>query len=335
MILGTVFVTLEFLVDGTVDVFAGRIGDWFGRRQAARRRLDVATGQPEVVRMLVGATTVARRAWVQGLARNASAPASVLLRILALDPLPVQDEWLTERRLPMDVATAAVRHPDARARSAVLQNRSPPTAPRVRRACVVLAGEYGVELPDDALQALVADDNAKIRYWTTAIPGLSSALRRRLADDLAHLRAVGPAHALGAGALPSRSPSPSPDHRGGAAGLRWGDAASVHGPRRRRAAAGAAVDQALAELLVAEPDPRIRAAAAGNRHVATAAALTLVHDPDEEVRLQLSLREDIDEEQRSTMSWTVPQGRREPVSWVSERHPDAAAMRSAASSLSC
>ncbi|MFC1411224.1 hypothetical protein ACEZCY_18275 [Streptacidiphilus sp. N1-12] len=109
----------------------------------------------------------------------------------------------------------------------------------------------------------------------------------------------------------------------------------MHGPRRRRAAARAAVDQALAELLAADPDSRIRAAAAGNCHVATATALTLVHDPDEEVRLQLSLREDIDEEQRSTMSWTVPQGRREPVSWVSEKHSDAAAMRSAASSLSC
>lgn len=43
-ILGAVFIVLEFLVDGTVGVLAGRIGQWLNRRQQARRRLDVATG---------------------------------------------------------------------------------------------------------------------------------------------------------------------------------------------------------------------------------------------------------------------------------------------------
>jgi threonine/homoserine/homoserine lactone efflux protein len=44
VILGAVFIALEFLVDGTVGLLAGRIGDWLGRHQAARQRLDVATG---------------------------------------------------------------------------------------------------------------------------------------------------------------------------------------------------------------------------------------------------------------------------------------------------
>ena len=43
-VLGAVFIVLEFLVDGTVGVLAGRIGRWLGRRQRARRRLDAATG---------------------------------------------------------------------------------------------------------------------------------------------------------------------------------------------------------------------------------------------------------------------------------------------------
>jgi threonine/homoserine/homoserine lactone efflux protein len=43
-VLGAVFIALEFLVDGTVGVLAGRIGLWLGRRRRARRRLDVATG---------------------------------------------------------------------------------------------------------------------------------------------------------------------------------------------------------------------------------------------------------------------------------------------------
>ncbi|ADD42575.1 LysE family translocator [Stackebrandtia nassauensis] len=43
-ILGTVLIVLEFIVDGTVGVLAGRIGGWLRRRQAAKRRIDTATG---------------------------------------------------------------------------------------------------------------------------------------------------------------------------------------------------------------------------------------------------------------------------------------------------
>ncbi|MFI6513765.1 LysE family translocator [Streptosporangium sp. NPDC050855] len=43
-ILGTILIVLEFIVDGAVGVLAGRIGGWLRHRQAARRRIDVATG---------------------------------------------------------------------------------------------------------------------------------------------------------------------------------------------------------------------------------------------------------------------------------------------------
>ncbi|GAA3948700.1 LysE family translocator [Actinomadura viridis] len=43
-ILGAILIALEFLVDGTVGVLAGRIGGWLRRRRAVRRRIDVATG---------------------------------------------------------------------------------------------------------------------------------------------------------------------------------------------------------------------------------------------------------------------------------------------------
>jgi threonine/homoserine/homoserine lactone efflux protein len=43
-ILGAIMIALEFVVDGTVGVLAGRIGGWLRRRHAARRRVDVATG---------------------------------------------------------------------------------------------------------------------------------------------------------------------------------------------------------------------------------------------------------------------------------------------------
>lgn len=43
-ILGALLVAMEFLVDGTVGVFAGRIGTWLRSRHAVRRRIDTATG---------------------------------------------------------------------------------------------------------------------------------------------------------------------------------------------------------------------------------------------------------------------------------------------------
>ncbi|MGC4810191.1 LysE family translocator [Micromonospora sp. DT228] len=43
-ILGAILIVLEFIVDGTVGVLAGRIGGWLRRRQAVRRRIDTATG---------------------------------------------------------------------------------------------------------------------------------------------------------------------------------------------------------------------------------------------------------------------------------------------------
>ncbi|WUI01069.1 LysE family translocator [Spirillospora sp. NBC_00431] len=44
VILGAILIVLEFLVDGTVGVLAGRIGDWLRRRHTARRRLNTAVG---------------------------------------------------------------------------------------------------------------------------------------------------------------------------------------------------------------------------------------------------------------------------------------------------
>lgn len=44
VLLGAVLIALEFLIDGTVGVLGGRIGTWLRHRQAARRRLDTATG---------------------------------------------------------------------------------------------------------------------------------------------------------------------------------------------------------------------------------------------------------------------------------------------------
>ncbi|WP_433463784.1 LysE family translocator [Spirillospora sp. CA-142024] len=43
-ILGAILIVLEFIVDGTVGVLAGRIGDWLRSRHTARRRLNATVG---------------------------------------------------------------------------------------------------------------------------------------------------------------------------------------------------------------------------------------------------------------------------------------------------
>ncbi|PZS25435.1 MAG: lysine transporter LysE [Pseudonocardiales bacterium] len=43
-VLGVVLVAFDFLVDGTVGMLGGRIGDWLGRRRAVRRGIDVTAG---------------------------------------------------------------------------------------------------------------------------------------------------------------------------------------------------------------------------------------------------------------------------------------------------
>lgn len=43
-ILGAILIATEFIVDGTVGLLAGRIGQWLRTRRKARRRVDTATG---------------------------------------------------------------------------------------------------------------------------------------------------------------------------------------------------------------------------------------------------------------------------------------------------
>jgi threonine/homoserine/homoserine lactone efflux protein len=43
-VLGVILIVLEFLIDGAVGVFAGRIGGWLRHRRTLSRRVDAATG---------------------------------------------------------------------------------------------------------------------------------------------------------------------------------------------------------------------------------------------------------------------------------------------------
>lgn len=97
--------------------------------------------------------------------------------------------------------------------------------------------------------------------------------------------------------------------------------------RRHDAAFTAPVDAALTAHLATHDDDFLRHGAAHNPHVPAALALTLASDPAPSVRLALSLRADITEEQRASIEYTVPERRYPVPAWVEERFDDLAALR--------
>ncbi|MFF5699090.1 hypothetical protein ACFY62_20290 [Streptomyces sp. NPDC012793] len=102
--------------------------------------------------------------------------------------------------------------------------------------------------------------------------------------------------------------------------------------RRREAARSAPVDADLAAFLVGHEESAVRHAVAHNPHVPTALALALGSDTDPAVRLAVSLRADLTEEQRAAVDVTVPAGRQPVPAWVAERFGDPEAMRELAAS---
>ncbi|MFB7368926.1 hypothetical protein ACFC0D_03660 [Streptomyces sp. NPDC056222] len=102
--------------------------------------------------------------------------------------------------------------------------------------------------------------------------------------------------------------------------------------RRSDAAYKAPVDAALAAHLATHDDSSLRRGAVCNPHVSTALALTLAADPEPAVRLALSMRGDITEEQRAAIDYTVHEGRFGVPGWVEERFGDPGALREIAAS---
>ncbi|MFE5140035.1 hypothetical protein ACFRDV_20515 [Streptomyces fagopyri] len=83
---------------------------------------------------------------------------------------------------------------------------------------------------------------------------------------------------------------------------------------------------------VQDPSPNVRSGAAQDPDVPTAPALQLAEDLDDFVRLSLSMREDLTEQQRSAIAYTVPNGYHTPPRWIVEHgHRPHVARRAAAS----
>ncbi|MDF6022966.1 HEAT repeat domain-containing protein [Streptomyces sp. JH34] len=163
-----------------------RTGVAFGSAQASD------TARAEALRTLEAETSL-HTDWIVGLATNREAPYEVLRRVFTVDPLPEARYWLTCSRLSPRTAEVAVAHPEARVRAMAAENPYLPTAsravlaedpdPRVRRLAVMVAREYGVELPEELTVRLATGPEPRLRYLAAGLPGLPEATLLSLAED--------------------------------------------------------------------------------------------------------------------------------------------------------
>ncbi|MGW0790137.1 hypothetical protein ACWD04_18245 [Streptomyces sp. NPDC002911] len=329
-------------------------------RQLTRIALGVPeaadTTRAEAVRSL-GADTGLHAEWIVGLATNKAAPDEVLRRVFTVTPLPDPRYWLAFHRLPPRTAQAAVAHPDPQVRTLLAGNQYlPPEViavlaedpdPKVRRTAVMTAYEFAVELPPELTMRLATGPEARLRHFAAVLPGLPEATRLALAEDPdPRVRSA----AINAWSWPRLRPEvraaaetdPDPWVRGAVERAAHVDAplpttvegflAETDERRRRDAAFAAPVDADLAALLVAHENGSIRHGAARNPYVPTALALALGADPEVSVRLAVSLRADVTEDQRTAIDYTVSPGRHPVPDWVAERFGDPDALREIAAS---
>ncbi|MEU9253803.1 hypothetical protein AB0D66_18335 [Streptomyces sp. NPDC048270] len=308
-------------------------------------------------RQLLEADTALHAEWIVGLATNSAAPQEVLRRVFKVDPLPDPRYWLAYLKLPPRAARAAVAHPDPQVRRVLAENpHVPPEAlavlaedpdPRVRRVAVIMACEYGVELPAEVVLRLATGPEARLRFFAAGLPGLPDETLLSLAEDPdPRVRAA----AIGSWSWPRLRPEvraaaeadPDPQVRKAVERALHVEAplpTSVDGflsetdeRRRRDAASTAPLDPALAAFLTTHADSALRHGAARNPHLPTTLALALAADPEPSVRLAVSLRADVTEEQRAAIDYTVPPGRHPVPAWVEERFGDPDALREIAAS---
>ncbi|MFF0218556.1 hypothetical protein [Streptomyces vinaceus] len=287
------------------------------------------TGEPE------DGTEECAREWLGGLTVNPSLPNTALARLLTVEELPGSSTWLERRTLDTEATAMVVASHQAGHRTQaaecpdldveVLARLAHDPDPRVRRYYAVLLGDFGRRIPDGVLETLAGDRVAAVRRAVTDYRELPLAVRARLARDenaLVRAGALTPElwPLLDPGVREALVADPEPAVREAVDRLLAPDP----GP--------APADRTAPELRVEDPDPFVRRAAAGDPDVPAAVALRLAEDHDEGVRLALSLREDLTEEQRSAIAYVVPHGYHTPPRWVTERgHEPEVARRAAAS----
>ncbi|MEV6400267.1 hypothetical protein AB0M39_36720 [Streptomyces sp. NPDC051907] len=271
--------------------------------------------------------------WLRGLTCNPSLPGAVLERLLEFEELSAGRPWLTWRPLDSEATAIVVASSRTQYRLDVANN---PTAdvdvlarlaydvePRVRFVYAALLTDFGRRIPAGVLEVLAEDADPKVRRMVVGVPGMPAAVRDRLvADEDPGVRA---------GALTRELWERLPEQ----ARTRLLDDPSPQ--VRQKIAQLSRVEEEpqtlTAEARVGHADPNARRGAAGDPEVPLALVLRLAEDPEDAVRLALSMREDLTEEQRASIPYTVPpDGSLRPPRWIQERAADPETARRIAAS---
>ncbi|QNP62977.1 hypothetical protein [Streptomyces genisteinicus] len=290
------------------------------------------------------------------LAGNPAAPAGVLLRLLGVGGYEVVERLRWRTTMPDEVAVAMARHPDRRVRHALAESWT--AAPEHRALlldgppsdAMVLAGgavPYRAEvapLPDWAYERLLAHERGMVRYEAVNAPTVPAHVLVPLAaheDPLFRLAACRRVwHELDDGVR--RALLDDGDHA-----VRTAAALHVMAEDEERTAvlAGELADdwrlaevlergrlsRALAEELL-DRGERLWALALNPTFPDDLAARLAAHE-DPRVRLSVSARPGLTDEQRAAVAWTVaPEDRLDTLWWVWRSRHDPDVLRRCAAS---
>ncbi|MGV9341681.1 PE-PGRS family protein [Streptomyces sp. NPDC003688] len=296
-----------------------------------------------------------RREWLDGLAKNPAAPASVLRRLLDVGPDERVPYALVHRELPEEVVEAWIAHPEWRVRGRLAERWSLTAEQRARlfldsdphHRWLVLTtlADYRVTLTDATNDQLAADPSPRVRAELSRLPALPARHLAKLAvdpDTEVRRAAVAPAWPhLDATAREALLADPDPGVRRRAV-FRHHESTPLSEADfdqlpsdgdREQAAETCVLDRNLAEALAHGSDSGLRGALARNPGLSPDLVKLLAEDADPAVRWQISLRPDLTEEERSRIPVEFdPKARCRALGWVRDLHDDEAAMRRLATS---
>ncbi|MFJ8567663.1 PE-PGRS family protein [Streptomyces sp. NPDC093514] len=294
-----------------------------------------------------------RRARLQGLCFNAALPDHLLIRLLDLDLAP---RVLARRDVPPAVVDAAVGHPDRRVRGRLAEWPASRLLSAAQWSRLVLgeaggarrqlllqaAGENRSGLTQEAYGRLAADPFGAVRQELARMPELPLPLRLALlADPLPQVRAAaceaGWRH-LDDATRARAAADPAPDVRAAVTLARHEEVPLTAAffdalPGRGPLVESHRLDRDLARRLCTDPDPWLRRNLARNPYLDPDLVDVLAADPDHDVRLAVSTRPELTEEQRAAVRVDIdPRAMRRPVAWVVALHEDERAVRRLAAS---
>jgi hypothetical protein len=238
--------------------------------------------------------------WIRGLAYNKAASTAVIRRIIPVrDRLPYPTLWLTDLDASAETFADLARHPDVEVRADIAENTNTDA-----ESLAVLAGDASPRVRRIAV-IMASDRGLTFR---------AHLVRQLLADPDPKVQSCArslESRLRGAASTPAE---PAP-------------ATEVPVP-----ATEPDLPTAEAAALVASPDRGVRAEAAWNPRVPRSIALGLADDPDDTVRLRLSLREDLSDEQRQAIAYIVRDGYHTVPAWIKALEGDPEALTRLAAS---